>query len=68
MQNVKAEVKGGKLLLEIDLTQDFGVSSSGKSITVARSGFARVDEPDVPAGLGFNLNVWKALPGKAPKS
>ncbi len=35
MQNVNWEVKGDKLIIEIDLTQDFGPSKSGKTITIA---------------------------------
>jgi len=37
MQNVKWEVKDDKLIVEIDLTKDFGPSKSGKTITVASS-------------------------------
>ena len=35
MQNVKYEVKDNKLIIEIDLTKEFGPSKSGKTITVA---------------------------------
>lgn len=35
MENVVMTVKGNKLTVEIDLSKDFGESSSGKSIVVA---------------------------------
>jgi len=35
MQNVKWEINGDKLIIEIDLTKDFGPSKSGKTITIA---------------------------------
>ena len=35
MENVKWEVKDRKLIIEIDLTQEFGRSKSGKTITIA---------------------------------
>jgi len=35
MLNVKPRVEGNKLILEIDLSKDFGPSSSGKSLIVA---------------------------------
>jgi hypothetical protein len=35
MKNVKLNIEGQKLIIEVDLDQDFGPSSSGKSITIA---------------------------------
>jgi hypothetical protein len=35
--NITARVEGRTLIIEIDLDQDFGSSSSGKSITIASS-------------------------------
>ncbi len=35
MQNIKTEVKGDTLTIEIDLTKDFGPSKSQKTITIA---------------------------------
>jgi len=35
MENIKMEVKGDKLNIEIDLTKRGKISSSGKSISVA---------------------------------
>jgi hypothetical protein len=35
MVNVKAQIEGKELVIRVDLTQDFGPSSSGKSIVVA---------------------------------
>ena len=35
MENVVMSVKGNKLMIEVDLSKEFGVSSSGKSVIVA---------------------------------
>ena len=35
MQNVEWEIKDDKLIVEIDLTKNFGPSKSGKTITIA---------------------------------
>ena len=35
MKNIKMENKANKLVLEIDLTKNFGRSKSGKSIIIA---------------------------------
>jgi len=35
--NIEARVEGRKLIIEIDLDQDFGLSSTGKSTTIASS-------------------------------
>ncbi len=52
MQNVKMEVKGNKLSIEIDLAEEFGPSKSGKTITVASTrGNQRVEGTDVIIGL-----------------
>jgi hypothetical protein len=58
MQNVRQEVIGNELVIRVDLTQNFGPSTSGKTNTVAKSGFAKIEHPSFP-GAGFNLNVWK---------
>jgi hypothetical protein len=48
MQNVKWEVKDGKLIIEIDLTKEFGPSKSGKTITVASTrGNQKIEGTDV---------------------
>jgi hypothetical protein len=56
MQNVKYEVKDGKLIIEIDLTKEFGLSKSGKTITIASTrGNQKIEGTDVVIGL----NVYK---------
>ncbi len=56
MQNVKWEVKDDKLIIEIDLTKEFGPSKSGKTIAVASSrGNQKIEGTDVIIGL----NVYK---------
>ena len=56
MQNVKLEVKDNKLIIEIDLTKEFGLSKSGKTITVASTrGNQKIEGADAVIGL----NVYK---------
>jgi len=56
MQNVEWEVKGDKLIIEIDLTKDFGPSKSGKTITIASTrGNQKIEGTNAIIGL----NVYK---------
>ncbi len=56
MQNVKLEVKDDKLIIEIDLTMEFGPSKSGKTITIASTrGNQKIEGTDAVIGL----NVYK---------
>ncbi len=57
MQNVEMKVVNKKLILEIDLTKEFGPSSSGKTIIVGTSqGNAKVPGFE---DVMFGLNVYK---------
>ena len=38
MQNVAFEVEGDQLIIRVDLSQELGVSSSGKSVIIATTG------------------------------
>ena len=56
MENVKWEVKDSKLIIEIDLTQESGLSKSGKTITIASTkGNQKIEGTDAVIGL----NVYK---------
>ena len=56
MQNVKWEVKDNKLIIEIDLTMEFGGSKSGKTITIATTrGNQKIEGTNAIIGL----NVYK---------
>jgi len=56
MQNVKWEVKDDKLIIEIDLTMEFGPSKSGKTITIASTrGNQKIEGTDAVIGL----NIYK---------
>lgn len=56
MQNVEWEIKGDKLIIEIDLTMEFGPSKSGKTITIASTrGNQNIEGTDAVIGL----NVYK---------
>jgi len=53
---VEWEVIDNKLMIEIDLTKDFGLSKSGKTITIASTrGNQKIEGTDAVIGL----NVYK---------
>jgi hypothetical protein len=62
MKNVEAKVQGDKLIITIDLTKNFGLSGSGKSIIIASTeGNISVPVPgheDVKIGV----NVYRPGP------
>ena len=56
MENVKWEVKDNKLIIEIDLTKEFGLSKSGKTVSIASTkGNQKIESTDAVIGL----NVYK---------
>lgn len=56
MKNVNLTITDNKLCIEVDLAQDFGPSSSGKSVVIATTeGNKTVPGTDVKIGL----NVYK---------
>jgi hypothetical protein len=57
MKNCKVTVKGNKAIIEVDLTQDFGPSSSGKTVIIASSegNQSLPGKPEIKLGL----NVYK---------
>lgn len=60
MQNVEFQVQGNSLVIVVDLSQEVGESSSGKSIIIASTG-GNVSVPgfeDVKVGL----NVYRPQP------
>jgi len=58
LKNIKVEVQGDKLLIEVDLAQSYGLSSSGKSIIIASSegNIAIPGREEVKMGL----NIYKS--------
>ena len=57
MKNVEMNVEGNKLIITVDLAQEFGPSSSGKSITIASTeGNVSVPEHEE---IKIGLNVYK---------
>jgi hypothetical protein len=59
MENIKATVKGNKLTLEIDITTELGMSSSGKSMLVATTG-GNVGVPGAE-GVMMGINIYKPI-------
>ena len=62
MKNVQIHVEGKKLTIVVDLDQEFGLSSSGKSVTVA-STEGNVTVPGHEE-VKIGLNVYKPRPKK----
>ncbi len=55
MKNVNMTRTGNKLVIEVDLSQDFGKSKSGKS-TIVASTDGNIDVPGFEGGkIGFNI-------------
>lgn len=59
MKNVELTVEGTMLTIKVDLTQDFGPSSSGKTIIIA-STEGNVSIPDREEKIGLNIYKKKA--------
>jgi hypothetical protein len=57
MKNVELKIEDHKLVITVDLQQEFGLSSSGKSITVASTegNVALPGHEDIKIGL----NIYK---------
>lgn len=55
MNNVEIKVEGNKLTITVDLSKDFGPSSSGKTIQVAST----LGNKQVKDGVYLGLNVYK---------
>jgi hypothetical protein len=61
LQNVKWEIEGDKLIIEVNLTKEFGPSKSGKTITIASTrGNQRIEGTNAVIGL----NVYKYPEGE----
>ena len=58
-KNVEMQVEGHILTIKLDLTKEFGPSSSGKT-TIVASTEGNVDVPDSEVKVG--LNCYKARP------
>ncbi len=56
MENVKMEIKGDKLIIEVDLKHRGGVSSSGKSISIASTkGNKDIGKDNIKIGLNVYI-------------
>lgn len=56
MQNVNVETVGNVLVIKVDLTQDFGPSSTGKTISIAST---KGNKPIEGTDAIMGLNVYK---------
>lgn len=57
MQNVDMKIEGSKLTITVDLSKDFGLSKSGKTIIIATTG-GNVAVPGNEA-VKVGLNIYK---------
>ncbi len=65
MKNVDMKVEGNILIIRVDLTKEFGASSSGKTTIVASTeGNVSVQDHDVKVGL--NVYISRVGPQCAP--
>lgn len=65
MDNIEMKIVGNKLLIEVDLSQDFGKSSSGKT-TVVASSRGNAEIPGYP-GTFMGLNIYRKRQGWLPR-
>ena len=60
MKNIQMDVEGQKLIITVDLSQEFGCSSSGKSMIIAST------EGNIPVpahdDLKIGINIYRPLP------
>lgn len=61
MQNVKFNIKGDTLTIEVNLKEELGASKSGKTTMIATTGGNAEIGKD---GVKFGLNVYKPLKAK----
>ena len=63
MKNIDLKVEGNKLIIAVDLDQEYGPSSSGKSITIASTegNIAVPGREEIKIGL----NIYKPRPKSA---
>ena len=60
MKNIQMQVEGDKLIIVVDLQQEFGLSSSGKSVTIA-STEGNISLPNREE-IKIGLNIYKPRP------
>ncbi|HZR41859.1 MAG TPA: hypothetical protein VFB12_17185 [Ktedonobacteraceae bacterium] len=60
MKNVQMNIEGNKLIIVVDLNQEFGLSSSGKSITIA-STEGNISVPG-REDIKIGVNIYKPRP------
>lgn len=65
MNNVQIKVTGSKLVITVDLKKDFGLSKSGKSISIAST----LGNKSVPGieDVKIGLNIYKSVKAGVPQ-
>ena len=54
MENVEMEIRDGKLIITVDMSQELGLSKSQKSMKIATTG-GNVKIPHTDAVIGLNV-------------
>lgn len=57
MENIKTTIKGNKLIIEVDLSKEYGLSASGKSVSVASTKGNKA----VADGIMMGINIYKPV-------
>ncbi|GLV57527.1 hypothetical protein KDH_43630 [Dictyobacter sp. S3.2.2.5] len=60
MQNIQLSVQGDRLVIEVDLSQELGVSASGKSVIIATTG-GNVSVPGCE-DIKLGVNIYRPQP------
>jgi hypothetical protein len=59
MKNVSMQVEGNKLIITVDLAQDFGPSASGKNIIIATTEGNQSVPGAEDKGIKIGLNIYR---------
>jgi hypothetical protein len=66
MKNVKFSVKANILTITVDLTERHGLSSTGKTVSIASTaGNVSLDDPHADVKVGLNVYVKNVAEAKA---
>jgi hypothetical protein len=59
MKNVETKIEGKKLIITVDLSKEFGPSSSGKNVIIATTEGNQSVPGAEEQGVKIGLNVYK---------
>ncbi len=59
MKNVEMKVEGTRLIITVDLTKEFGMSSSGKNVIISTTEGNQTVPGQEEKGVKIGLNVYR---------